>query len=99
MKYVTRYLMLDRTPMLTTPYLLIQLGFTNASLFTRGHIRFLSLDGISFARPVPIGSILKLRSQILHTQLGGDADEYPIVVVRPHHRSFMYLFMPTIHLL
>ncbi|KIM37937.1 hypothetical protein M413DRAFT_448199 [Hebeloma cylindrosporum] len=57
-----------------------ELGFTNASLFTRGHVRFLSLDGISFARPVPIGSILRLRSQILHTQLGGEGDQYPIVV-------------------
>jgi acyl-coenzyme A thioesterase 9 len=30
-------------------------------------VQFLSLDGISFARPVPIGSILKLTSRILHT--------------------------------
>lgn len=44
-----------------------ELGFTNSSLFTRGPIRFLSLDGISFARPVPIGSILRLTSKILHT--------------------------------
>ncbi|KAF9472834.1 Thioesterase/thiol ester dehydrase-isomerase [Pholiota conissans] len=46
-----------------------ELGFTNAAMFTRGHVKFLSLDGISFARPVPIGSILRLRSQILHTSL------------------------------
>jgi hypothetical protein len=45
----------------------IKLGFTNASVFTRGSVRFLSLDGISFARPVPIGSILRLTSHILHT--------------------------------
>ena len=84
----------DPSVMLITP---IQLGFTNASLFTRGHIRFLSLDGISFARPVPIGSILRLRSQILHTQLGGDADEYPIVVVR--HLIVVYvIIMLTIQL-
>ncbi|EAU87567.2 hypothetical protein CC1G_11876 [Coprinopsis cinerea okayama7 len=44
-----------------------ELGFSNASLFCRGPVRFLSLDGISFARPVPIGSILRLESMILHT--------------------------------
>jgi len=44
-----------------------ELGFTNANMFTRGPVNFLSLDGISFARPVRIGSILRLRSQILHT--------------------------------
>ncbi|KAK2462511.1 hypothetical protein APHAL10511_005481 [Amanita phalloides] len=44
-----------------------ELGFANASLFTRGPVRFLSLDGISFARPVAIGSILRLTSQILYT--------------------------------
>ncbi|KDR74111.1 hypothetical protein GALMADRAFT_250901 [Galerina marginata CBS 339.88] len=54
-----------------------ELGFTNATMFTRGHIRFLSLDGISFARPVPIGSILRLRSEILHTTT---SPEYPILV-------------------
>jgi len=54
-----------------------ELGFTNASLFTRGHVRFLSLDGISFARPVPIGSILRLRSQILYTT---SSPEYPTIV-------------------
>jgi len=48
-------------------------------MFTRGHIRFLSLDGISFARPVPIGSILRLRSKILHTSA---SEMYPIIVVR-----------------
>ncbi|KAF8870642.1 Thioesterase/thiol ester dehydrase-isomerase [Gymnopilus junonius] len=54
-----------------------ELGFTNASLFTRGHVRFLSLDGISFARPVPIGSILRLRSEILYTT---SSAEYPTIV-------------------
>ncbi|GLB44663.1 putative thioesterase thiol ester dehydrase-isomerase [Lyophyllum shimeji] len=56
-----------------------ELGFTNASLFTRGQIRFLSLDGISFKRPVPIGSILRLRSQILHTGTHTEA-EFPMLV-------------------
>ncbi|KDQ54503.1 hypothetical protein JAAARDRAFT_38173 [Jaapia argillacea MUCL 33604] len=44
-----------------------ELGFANSRLFTRHPVRFLSLDGISFARPVPIGSVLKLTSHILHT--------------------------------
>jgi hypothetical protein len=55
-----------------------QLGFTNANMFTRGHVRFLSLDGISFARPVPIGGILRLRSCILHT---ASTPEHPVIVV------------------
>jgi acyl-coenzyme A thioesterase 9 len=38
-------------------------------MFTRGRVRFLSSDGISFAHPVSIGSILLLKSQILHTSL------------------------------
>lgn len=56
-----------------------QLGFANATLFTRTHMRFLSLDGISFARPVPIGSILRLTSHITHSSA---TEEFPAVVVR-----------------
>ncbi|KAH9922303.1 Thioesterase/thiol ester dehydrase-isomerase [Epithele typhae] len=41
-----------------------ELGFANSCLFTRGHVTFLSLDGIAFARPVPIGSLLCLTSNI-----------------------------------
>jgi len=48
-----------------------ELGFTNARLFTRQPVRFLSLDKIAFARPVPIGSILKLRAMIMHTTTSG----------------------------
>ncbi|KAF9456390.1 Thioesterase/thiol ester dehydrase-isomerase [Collybia nuda] len=55
-----------------------ELGFANASMFTQNHVRFLSLDGISFARPVPIGSILRLTSQILHTSTTDM--EYPSLV-------------------
>jgi hypothetical protein len=55
-----------------------QLGVSNASLFCRGPVRFLSLDGIAFARPVPIGSILRLESMILHTT---STEEYPVLVV------------------
>ncbi|KAF9446546.1 Thioesterase/thiol ester dehydrase-isomerase [Macrolepiota fuliginosa MF-IS2] len=54
-----------------------ELGFTNSSMFTRGPMRFLSLDSISFARPVPIGSILRLTSQILHTT---PSPTYPTIV-------------------
>ncbi|KAH7102421.1 HotDog domain-containing protein [Auriculariales sp. MPI-PUGE-AT-0066] len=36
-----------------------ELGFTNSSLFARGPVRFLSLDEISFKRPVNIGSIVR----------------------------------------
>ncbi|KII83847.1 hypothetical protein PLICRDRAFT_58288 [Plicaturopsis crispa FD-325 SS-3] len=54
-----------------------ELGFTSSSLFTRSHVRFLSLDGISFAKPVPIGSILRLTSHILHTS---STPEFPTLV-------------------
>ncbi|KAA1475712.1 Thioesterase/thiol ester dehydrase-isomerase [Dentipellis sp. KUC8613] len=54
-----------------------ELGFTNCRLFTRRPIRFLSLDKISFAKPVPIGSILRLTSHILHTT---SSAEYPFIV-------------------
>ncbi|KAF8064151.1 Thioesterase/thiol ester dehydrase-isomerase [Lyophyllum atratum] len=56
-----------------------ELGFTNASMFTRGQVRFFSLDGISFARPVPIGSILRLTSHILHTSTP-DESQFPMLV-------------------
>ncbi|KAG6826443.1 hypothetical protein H0H92_015770 [Tricholoma furcatifolium] len=56
-----------------------ELGFVNASILTRGPIRFLSLDGISFARPVPIGSILRLTSHILHTRTPSES-QYPLLV-------------------
>ncbi|KAL6308875.1 Thioesterase/thiol ester dehydrase-isomerase [Sparassis latifolia] len=54
-----------------------ELGFANASLFTRTHVSFLALDGISFARPVPIGSILRLNSHILHS---ASTEQYPALV-------------------
>ncbi|KAG5640978.1 hypothetical protein DXG03_006471 [Asterophora parasitica] len=57
-----------------------ELGFTNTSIFTRGPVRFLSLDGISFARPVPIGSILRLTSQILHTSTPRGPGAWPMLV-------------------
>jgi len=45
-----------------------ELGYTTSSLFTRGPLRFLSLDRIAFARPVPLGSILRLTSRIIHSR-------------------------------
>lgn len=61
----------------------IKLGFTNASMFTRGPVRFLSLDGISFARPVSIGSILRLTSYILHTNNFSQPQPIQSLVVSP----------------
>ena len=57
-----------------------ELGFANSCLFTRGHVTFLSLDGISFARPVPIGSLLRLTSNVVHSS---SSDDYPALVVCP----------------
>ncbi|KAJ7938183.1 HotDog domain-containing protein [Mycena leptocephala] len=55
-----------------------ELGFSNSSLFMRGgHVRFLSLDGIAFAQPVPIGSILRLTSYVLHST---SSTEFPMIV-------------------
>lgn len=54
-----------------------ELGFANATLFCRGPVRFLSLDKISFAKPVSIGSILRLRSTIIHSAA---SEKYPGIV-------------------
>ncbi|KAF7373405.1 hypothetical protein MSAN_00550100 [Mycena sanguinolenta] len=55
-----------------------ELGFSNSSLFMRGgHVRFLSLDGIAFTQPVPIGSILRLTSYVLHST---SSAEFPMIV-------------------
>ena len=56
-----------------------ELGFANATLFCRGPVRFFSLDKISFAKPVSIGSILRLRSTIIHSTA---SEKYPVIVVR-----------------
>ncbi|KAI0776841.1 Thioesterase/thiol ester dehydrase-isomerase [Trametes elegans] len=54
-----------------------ELGFANSCLFTRDHVTFLSLDGISFARPVPIGSLLRLTSYIVHS---ASSENYPALI-------------------
>lgn len=55
-----------------------ELGFANSCLFTRNHVTFLSLDGISFAQPVPIGSLLRLTSNVVHS---ASSEQYPALVV------------------
>lgn len=55
-----------------------ELGFANASLFARAPVRFLSLDKIAFAAPVPIGSILRLTARVLHSTA---VPRYPVLVV------------------
>ncbi|KIJ51198.1 hypothetical protein M422DRAFT_26634, partial [Sphaerobolus stellatus SS14] len=54
-----------------------ELGFTTAILFGHRHVRFLSLDGLSFSHPVPIGSILRLRSKVALTAV---SEKYPALV-------------------
>ncbi|EIN05854.1 Thioesterase/thiol ester dehydrase-isomerase [Punctularia strigosozonata HHB-11173 SS5] len=54
-----------------------ELGFANARLFTRAPVRFLSLDKIAFAAPVPIGSILRLRSRVLYSE---SSERWPALV-------------------
>ncbi|RIA80121.1 HotDog domain-containing protein [Glomus cerebriforme] len=43
-----------------------ELAFSNASVFLRSQPKFLAMDEISFKRPVPIGSILTLSSQVVY---------------------------------
>ena len=71
-----------------------QLGYSNAMLFMRGPVRFLSLDNISFARPVPIGSVLRLTSYILHTSHNA---AYPALIVRPPFTAFRISLTKTRH--
>ncbi|KAI0742690.1 Thioesterase/thiol ester dehydrase-isomerase [Daedaleopsis nitida] len=54
-----------------------ELGFANSCLFTRDRVSFLSLDGIAFARPVPIGSLLRLTSTVVHSS---SSEQYPALV-------------------
>ncbi|KAF8584449.1 Thioesterase/thiol ester dehydrase-isomerase [Ramaria rubella] len=54
-----------------------ELSITTAMLFSRRALRFLSLDGLSFRHPVPIGSILRLRSHVVYAATN---EEYPTLV-------------------
>jgi acyl-coenzyme A thioesterase 9 len=62
-----------------------ELGYSNATIFTRGVLRFLSLDEITFKHPVPIGSVLRLRSRIAHT-----VPTAPSSVVRGHLHEYTW---------
>ncbi|KAF8464814.1 HotDog domain-containing protein [Gautieria morchelliformis] len=53
-----------------------ELSFATTSLFSRRALRFLSLDGLSFSHPVPIGSILRLRS---HVACIGSNPKFPLL--------------------
>ncbi|KAL7414495.1 HotDog domain-containing protein [Mrakia frigida] len=44
-----------------------ELSYSNTVLFARSPVRFQSLDEISFQRPVPIGSVLRLVATVSHT--------------------------------
>lgn len=59
-----------------------ELAYADALLFTRSPVRFLSLDGISFRKPVPIGSILHLTSHVTCTQQEDNGDLLVHVVVQ-----------------
>lgn len=63
--------------------LAFELGFTNASVFARKPVRFLSLDKIAFSHPVPIGSIVRMQSTVHHSAA---TSKYPALIVR--HLSF-----------
>lgn len=56
-----------------------ELGYSNAAIFTRGVLRFMSLDEITFKHPVPIGSVLRLRSRIVHTVSNAPSSVHVVV--------------------
>jgi len=59
-----------------------ELAIASALLFTRSRVRFLSLDGISFRKPVPIGSILHLTSHVTCTQPQDNGESLVHVVIQ-----------------
>ncbi|GJJ77586.1 acyl-coenzyme A thioesterase 9 [Entomortierella parvispora] len=56
-----------------------ELAFCNASVFIKSRPLFLSLDDISFRKPVPIGTFLALDSQIVFAE-GGDSHSFEVMV-------------------
>ncbi|KAG0210209.1 hypothetical protein BGX28_009514 [Mortierella sp. GBA30] len=56
-----------------------ELAFCNASVFIKHRPTFLSLDEISFRKPVPIGTFLALDSQIVFAE-GGDHHSFQVMV-------------------
>ena len=65
------------------------------ALFSRRALRFLSLDGLSFTHPVPIGSILRLRSHIACTESNA---EYPALAVSNAAAQTVNRKCPLIHM-
>ncbi|KAG0348747.1 hypothetical protein BG004_004323 [Podila humilis] len=56
-----------------------ELAFCNASVFIKYRPTFLSLDEISFRKPVPIGTFLALDSQIVFSE-GGQHHSFQVMV-------------------
>lgn len=56
-----------------------ELAFCNASVFLKNRPVFLALDDISFRKPVPVGTLLALDSQIAYSQ-GGDHHSFQVMV-------------------
>ncbi|KAF9398804.1 hypothetical protein BGZ94_005893 [Podila epigama] len=56
-----------------------ELAFCNASVFIKYRPTFLALDEISFRKPVPIGTILALDSQIVFSE-GGQHHSFQVMV-------------------
>lgn len=44
-----------------------ELAYANAMLYAKERPLFLSLDEISFKKPIPIGSVLNLTSNVVYT--------------------------------
>lgn len=56
-----------------------ELAFCNASVFIKHRPTFLALDEISFRKPVPIGTLLTLDSQIVFSE-GGQHHSFQVMV-------------------
>ncbi|KAF9941494.1 hypothetical protein BGZ65_002863 [Modicella reniformis] len=59
--------------------LAFELAFCNASVFLKYRPTFLALDEISFRKPVPIGTLLALDSQMAYSE-GGDHHSFQVMV-------------------
>lgn len=56
-----------------------ELAFSNASIFIASRPTLLALDEITFRRPVTIGSLLALDSQVVYAE-GGDSQSFQVMV-------------------
>lgn len=59
--------------------LAFELAFCNASVFLKYRPTFIALDEISFRKPVSIGTLLSLDSQIAYSE-GGDHHSFQVMV-------------------